>query len=177
MNGYFCSTHYYSRFDTSLFMKDAYPVTNALPVHLASSSDQFPPFAIQMFSVCVTRHPHSSKLSLFGSSASSLCDDLCVHSIKGHVLSLYVMCVYMCTLSVVDPGFLVEDLCVHSITAHVFFMYQFQTVADPGFSSGASLREWEMEKIMIVGGAHIRSPSPDPPMVSILKEGDAMRNY
>ena len=114
MNGYFCSTHYYSRFDTSPFMKDAYPVTNALPVCLASSSDQFPPFAIQMFSVCVTRYPHSSKLSLFGSSASSLCDDLCVHSIKAHVLSLYVMCVYMCTLWDVDPGFLVDDLCVHS---------------------------------------------------------------
>ena len=96
MNGYFCSTHYFNRFDTSPFMKEAYPVTNALPVRLASSSDQFPPFAIQMFSVCVTWHSHSSKLSLFGSSASSLCDDRCVHSIKAHVLSICMLCVCTC---------------------------------------------------------------------------------
>ena len=99
MNGYFCSTHYYSRFDTSPFMKDAYPVTNALPVRLASSSDQFRPFAIQMFSVCVTRHSHSSKLSLFGSSVGSLCDDLCVHSIKAHVLCVCDVCVHVYIVS------------------------------------------------------------------------------
>ena len=37
MNGYFCSTHHYSRFDTSPFMKGASRVTNALPVRRPSS--------------------------------------------------------------------------------------------------------------------------------------------
>ena len=37
MNGHFCSTHHYNRFDTSPFMKEPDPVTNAIPVSCSAA--------------------------------------------------------------------------------------------------------------------------------------------